>query len=121
MSDPIDTIKVIVGYRGLKADIEAEVGDAAIEPQRLAWATDTSELGIWTDSGWEWIAQASAAALDDLSDVTISGVATGDMLRYSGSAWVNVVGRWEPVTTNPGTGPELVWDGDDIVMNWNPS
>jgi hypothetical protein len=26
--------------------------------------------------------------------------------------------RWEPVTHNPGSGPELVWDGDDLVMEW---
>jgi hypothetical protein len=26
--------------------------------------------------------------------------------------------RWEPVTHNPGSGPELVWDGDDLVMEF---
>jgi hypothetical protein len=30
------------------------------------------------------------AVIDDLTDVTITSVATGDLLRYSGSAWVNV-------------------------------
>jgi hypothetical protein len=60
-----------------------------------------------------------AAALDDLSDVTITAPAIGDMARYDGTAWVNTPGRWEPVTTNPGTGPELVWDGDEIVMTWS--
>lgn len=60
----------------------------------------------------------SVGALDDLSDVTITAPDTGDMLRYDGSAWVNTPGRWEPVTTNPGGGPELVWDGDELLMTW---
>ncbi len=59
-----------------------------------------------------------ATALDDLSDAAISSVNTGDMLRYDGSNFVNTPGRWEPVTTNPGGGPELVWDGDELLMTW---
>jgi hypothetical protein len=31
-----------------------------------------------------------ASALNDLSDVTITGVAAGDWVRYNGAAWVNV-------------------------------
>jgi hypothetical protein len=50
--------------------------------------------------------------------VTITAVAANDTLRRIGSAWVNDSRRWEPVTDNPGTGPELVWDGDDLVMEW---
>lgn len=33
---------------------------------------------------------AGSASLDDLDDVTITTPASGDLLRYSGSAWVNV-------------------------------
>jgi hypothetical protein len=33
-----------------------------------------------------------ASALDDLTDVTITAAAAGDILRYSGSAWVDAVG-----------------------------
>ena len=62
---------------------------------------------------------ASVSAIDDLTDATITSPAEGDMLRYTSGVWVNTPGRWEPVTTNPGTGPELVWDGDEIVMTWS--
>lgn len=33
-----------------------------------------------------------ASALDDLTDVTITSAATGNVLRYNGTAWVNVAG-----------------------------
>jgi hypothetical protein len=33
-----------------------------------------------------------ASTLDDLTDVTITAAAAGDILRYSGSAWVDAVG-----------------------------
>lgn len=68
---------------------------------------------------------SAVAALDDLTDVTITAAAADDTLRYVEAEWVNDNRRWEPVTTNlhmtetfPSTGPELVWDGDDIVMTW---
>lgn len=34
-------------------------------------------------------AAGGSAALDDLTDVTITAAATGDLLRYNGSAWVD--------------------------------
>ena len=61
---------------------------------------------------------SSVGALDDLSDVTITTPAENDTLRYRSGAWVNDNRRWEPVTANPGGGPEMVFDGDDLVMNW---
>lgn len=36
------------------------------------------------------LVSATAGALDDLSDVTITSVAQGDLLYYNGSAWVNL-------------------------------
>jgi hypothetical protein len=59
-----------------------------------------------------------ATSLDDLTDVTITTPAVGDMLRYNGSGWVNSALRWEPVVTDPGTGPEIVFTSGDIVMTW---
>lgn len=59
-----------------------------------------------------------ATTLDNLSDVTITSPAEDDTLRYVGGVWVNDNRRWEPVTSNPGTGPEIVFSGDDIVMTW---
>jgi hypothetical protein len=76
------------------------------------------------DGGTTWYgflaggSSGGASALDDLTDVTITGAAEHDTLRHDGSGWVNESTRWEPVTFNFGSGPELVWDGDDLVMEW---
>jgi hypothetical protein len=40
-------------------------------------------------TGVEWAAQASINALDDIADVTITSAASGDILKWSGTAWVN--------------------------------
>lgn len=61
---------------------------------------------------------STVAALDDLTDVVITSVATDDTLRYDGSGWINDNRRWEPVTFDPGTGPEIVFDPTDVVMTW---
>ena len=63
-------------------------------------------------------APGGSTALDDLTDVTITSAATDDTLRYDGAVWVNDNRRWEPVTTDPGTGPEIVFTSTDIVMTW---
>ena len=54
---------------------------------------------------------ATVAALDDLTDVTISAPATGDRLRYTGSGWANSALVWTPVTTYDGTNWMLAVDG----------
>lgn len=41
------------------------------------------------DYSWAVDATGGGGALDDLSDVTITAAATGDLLRYNGSAWVD--------------------------------
>jgi hypothetical protein len=61
---------------------------------------------------------AVVAALDDLTDVTLTAPAADEMLQYDGSEWVNSSRRWEPVTFDPGTGPEIVFTATDIVMTW---
>jgi hypothetical protein len=99
------------------------VGGSAPTLQTAANAVDIIAL-LTLDGGTSWFGIHSgtgggASELDDLTDVTITSPTTGDMLRYNGTAWVNTPGRWEPATTNPGTGPELVWSGDEIVMTWS--
>jgi len=69
---------------------------------QAAWlnATNTVVYGVGSTTGqiltstgdgtaatWQ---DATVATLNDLTDVTITAVASGDYLRYSGSAWVNV-------------------------------
>lgn len=59
-----------------------------------------------------------AVSLDNLTDATITAPAEGDILRYSGSVWVNYSGHYEPVVDDFGSGPEIVFDDGDIVMEW---
>jgi hypothetical protein len=78
---------------------------------------------VTLDGGIVWYGFAtgggsSVGDLDDLTDVTIAAPAENDTMRYVSGEWVNDNRRWEPVTDNPGGGPELVWDGDDLVMEW---
>lgn len=76
-------------------------------------------VGAITDSTGTGTGTTSVAAvLTDLGDVTITSPAEDDTLRYVGGEWVNDNRRWEPVTSNPGGGPEIVFSGDDIVMTW---
>jgi hypothetical protein len=98
----------------------AWVGGSAPTLQTAANALD---LIAFLSDGVGWIGihsggGSSVGALDDLSDVTITTPAVGDMLRYNGSGWVNSALRWEPVVTDPGTGPEIVFTSGDIVMTW---
>lgn len=57
-------------------------------------------------------------AIDDLTDFTETAPAEGDIARYDGSGWVNYSGHYEPVVHDFGSGPELVFDAGDIVMEW---
>lgn len=62
------------------------------------------------DDGATWfgfVGQASgsgggASALDDLTDVTITTPAEGDLLRYDGSTWVNTTLRAQPMLDSAG-------------------
>lgn len=54
-------------------------------------------------------------ALNDLTDVTITAPAEDDQLQFIGSVWVNSARRWEAVTDGEDV---FVWDGDDLVHEW---
>ena len=54
---------------------------------------------------------AISTALNDLSDVTITGAAQGDVLYYNGSAWVNLAaGTSGKFLKTQGAGANPVWD-----------
>lgn len=57
-----------------------------------AMVSGNTETGITVtyDDGTDKLNFDASKALDDLTDVTITSVATGNTVRYSGSAWVNV-------------------------------
>jgi len=56
--------------------------------------------------------------LDDLTDVVITNAQLGDILRRGTSVWEDYAGHYEPVTHDPGSGPEIVFTATDIVMEW---
>ncbi len=62
-------------------------------------------VGDLDDDGHDTYA-VIVADLDDLSDVTIASVTTGDRLRYNGSVWVNTTLTWEPM-----------FDGTGLIMS----
>jgi hypothetical protein len=87
--------------------------------------TDLNDVDVLTfftlDGGTVWFGFAtgggsSVGALDDLSDVVITGEAEDDDLRFDGTNWVNDPRKWEPVTAGEDV---FVWSGDDLVMDWS--
>ena len=62
------------------------------KPGDLFWDTATEQLLYWDGTQWLPIAGDEAIGITDLTDVTISGIADGQVLAYdSGSGeWVNV-------------------------------
>lgn len=90
-------------------------------------ATGSGEVDVLTfvtlDGGTVWYGFAtgggsSVGALDDLTDVTLIAPAEDDTLRYVSGGWINDPRKFRPVTHDFGSGPELVWDGDDLVMEF---
>lgn len=80
-----------VGATELASDAvtNAKVADDAIGIAELsATGTPSSSTFLRGDNSWA-TPSGGASALDDLTDVTISGASTGQVLKYNGSAWVN--------------------------------
>jgi len=92
--------------RGVRAYLTNDVPNALLLRNEIV-------LGITT----------GVAALDDLSDVTITSVTSGDILRHNGTAFVNVdeqaAGHWEVIVS--GTAPPVAVTNeaeDDWVYGW---
>jgi hypothetical protein len=62
----------------------------------------------WNGSDYAWVAQSGggASAINDLSDVTISSVSSGQVLKYNGSAWVNAADAGGIALTDLSVGAE---------------
>ena len=62
-------------------------------PKRRSFAFPGSSATYSDGRNGRWIkytpGSGGASAIDDLSDVTITGAASGDLLRYNGSAWAD--------------------------------
>lgn len=91
---------------------------------------DVVTIGLkqWTFLTGKWLANGisggggGASALDDLTDVTITAVSNGQVLKYNGSAWVNAadntgttISSIDDITdvtiTSASTGQFLKWNG----------
>jgi hypothetical protein len=71
-----------------------------------------------------WATLNASPALDDLSDVAITSVATNDVVYYNGSSWVNKNINSIPISTNAQTGTTyttVLADAGKIVEASNAS
>jgi hypothetical protein len=80
-------------YKDTKTNIEALSGVEGM----IAYATDTNELGSYSGAVWTWGQGASSLALNDLSDVSTTAEATGDVLYKSAGDWIPI----DPVSLIP--------------------
>jgi hypothetical protein len=73
-------------------------------------------------NGAQWEAGALATSLSGLVDTAVSSPASGEMLEWDGSDWVNVAapagtlsGLTDTSISSPSSGQFLKWDGSDWV------
>ena len=82
-----ENLQRLVQMRDTKSNCEAFSG--TLEEALIAYATDTGELGIYTNGAWVWIGAGGASTIGDLDDVTITDPADGNILKYATSEWIN--------------------------------
>lgn len=68
----------------------ARPGAGEVDPGTLYLDTDTNDISRSDGHSWDGGFGGGSTALNDLTDVTIAAVATGDYLRKSAGDWVNV-------------------------------
>lgn len=91
-----------------------ETGNLALATDGvLCFSTAGGSPGTWVEVG----GGGGASALDDLSDVTIASAASGEVLRYNGSAWVDAQLAYSDLS---GT-PTIPADGSDVGLADSPS
>jgi hypothetical protein len=64
------------------APVGAEEGD-------LWFESDTLQTFVYYESNWVPVGITSVNSLDDIGDVSLSSLTSGQILVYNGSAWVN--------------------------------
>jgi hypothetical protein len=115
----LENVTRVVQMRGTKTAVEAFT--ATLEEGAVAYATDSDELGVYTNGAWVWIGGAAAHALVG-ADHTASGLTVGHVLTAlsestfgfqapaagAGSAWSVLVDD---------SGAAVVDDGGDWIMS----
>jgi len=86
-----DYIESITGGTGISIDVtsgEAQTPTLAIDFSEFDTGSITEGSNLYYTSA-RADARIAAASVGDLSDVTLTSTATGDILRYNGSAFIN--------------------------------
>lgn len=89
MATPANRVPVRIA-RGSKASLDTAITAGDLKEGEICYATDENgiyvvEGGVLTQAG----ADLAASSIGDLSDVTLTSAAVGEVLRYDGSAWVD--------------------------------
>ncbi len=74
-------------YEVINARWEAETANTVVLDFSVAPSSSSVRVGVYAT-----VSGTAVASIDDLSDVTITSSTTGDLLKWSGSAWVNASG-----------------------------
>lgn len=85
----------------------------------LADGTTTGDVLTWNSVSKTWASQQPIELLDGLADVTITNVASGQVLTYSGTEWINgeitIDSLSDVLTTSNQVGDVLSFDGTNWV------
>lgn len=78
-------------YLGAKAsDPSLDNDGAALSTGDLYFNTTSNVLKVYSGTAWQSvITSVTGSNLDDFADVTITAAATGDILRFNGTNWVD--------------------------------
>jgi len=90
------------------ADISGSSINALNDVDTATSAPSNGEGLIWNSTSGNWepgTVSAGPVALNDLTDVTITAAASGEVLRYNGSAWVDAQLAYSDLSGTPSLAP----------------
>jgi len=105
---------------GVTGTLPVANGGTGTATPSLVAGTNVTVTGTWPNQTIAASGGGGAAALDDLSDVTITAPSTGQVLKYNGSAWINDTdatggGGSVTITGTPSDNQLAVWTGSSAI------
>ena len=100
-------------------------GDALITGA-LYFNSTSDEMKVYSGSSWSAISSGGSSTLGGLTDVTITSVSSGQVLKYNGAAWVNDTDAGGialtdlSVTTNAAGTAALSYNNTSGVFSYTP-